>query len=468
MNDHLDIKTKSRKVPGIQQFAYAFGQIPERIMAGIFAIMYVEFFWEDLGLIEYQGLFIAGQVIYATINSLNDPIFGYLTDRTDVDKWGSRRLIHIRYGAVIWGILFVVMWFPWSTTNITIIFIHYILAICAFDTIYTLVVQSWLALSSEITEDMAIRNRLSFFAGIFMILGMVPSLFIRNIYLTNITLYYIVVSACAGFSILSYIWMTYTVKERPELRMEQKISFWKQLGQAANSLSFWMRTGYYYFTYIEFSLLLSFLFAYIYIFDIGPITTMAIYIVFFAIGWISQIIYMQLSKKFGMRNTILVLKTIYALMSVLGYYLTLTNPFDTLLVWLAFGAKTLFSGYGVFNYPMLTLVIDEDEVRYGSRREGLYMGVGSAIFKSADSLGPIIGTSILLRFGYVENAIYQLPSTLNGIKFMLFIIPAIASLISLIFLVFFPLHGKRLKTMQEQLLTLHEQKAEKYRSKDSR
>ncbi len=465
MNDDFDMKCQSRKVPRIQQFACAFGQIPERIMAGIFAIMYVEFFWEDLGLINYQGLFIAGQVIYATINSLNDPLFGYLTDKTNVDKWGSRRLIHIRYGAVIWGILFVVMWFPWSTTNITTIFIHYILAICAFDTIYTLVVQSWLALSSEITEDMTIRNRLSFLANIFMIVGMVPSLFIRNIYLTNTTLYFIVVSACAGFSILSYIWVTYTVKERPELRMEQKISFWKQIGQAANSLSFWMRTGYYYFTYVEFSLLLSFLFAYLYVFDIGGFTTMAIYIAFFSIGWVSQIIYMQISKKFGMRNTILVLKMIYTIMSIVGYYITLNFPFNTLIVWLCFGAKTLFSGYGVFNYPMLTLVIDEDEVRYGSRREGLYMGVGSAIFKSADSLGPIIGTSILLRFGYVENALYQLPSTLNGIKFMLFVIPAIASLIILVFLVFFPLYGKRLRNMQKRLLQLHEEKAKKYEIK---
>ena len=124
MSESLDRKSRSRKVPGIQQFAYAFGQIPERIMSGIFAIMYVEFFWEDLGLIDYQGLFIAGQVIYATINSLNDPLFGYLTDKTNIDRWGSRRLIHIRYGAIIWGILFVVMWFPWSTTSITIIFIH--------------------------------------------------------------------------------------------------------------------------------------------------------------------------------------------------------------------------------------------------------------------------------------------------------------------------------------------------------
>jgi GPH family glycoside/pentoside/hexuronide:cation symporter len=465
MSGSLDFKSQFRKVPRIQQFAYAFGQIPERIMAGIFAIMYVEFFWEDLGLIEYQSLFIWGQVIYATINSLNDPIFGYLTDRTNVDKWGSRRLVHMRYGSIIWGILFTVMWFPWSTSNITVIFIHYILAICAFDTIYTLVVQSWLALSSEITEDVSIRNRLSFLANIFMIVGMIPSLFIRQIYERNITMYYITVAICAAFSIASYLWVTYTVKERPELRMEKQESFWKQLWQALQSRAFIMRTFYYYFTYIEFSLMLSFLFAYVYVFDIGGFTTMAIYIAFFGIGWISQVLYMQVAKKWGMRDTILTFKSMYVIASIVGYLTAIQRP-TTLVVWICFGMKTFFSGYMVFNYPMLTLVIDEDEVRHGSRREGLFMGVGSAIFKSADSLGPIIGTSILLAFGYVENAVTQSLFTLEGIKFMLFLVPALTSSISLLFLIFFPLHGKRLENMQRDLLVLHGEKAKKYLKKE--
>ncbi len=83
-----------------QKFAYAIGQIPQSIFYGIFSIMYIEFFWEDLDL--SYNLAVAGLIVYATINAANDPFFGYITDKTDVDRWGSRRLIYIKWGSVVW------------------------------------------------------------------------------------------------------------------------------------------------------------------------------------------------------------------------------------------------------------------------------------------------------------------------------------------------------------------------------
>ncbi len=59
-----------------------------------------------------------------TVNALNDPLLGQLSDRTNREKWGSRRLIYIKYGGPIWGLTFIMLWFPWSYTDQFIMFLH--------------------------------------------------------------------------------------------------------------------------------------------------------------------------------------------------------------------------------------------------------------------------------------------------------------------------------------------------------
>ena len=101
------------------------------------------------------------------VNAFNDPLLGQMSDRTNVKKWGSRRLIYIKWGGIIWGLVFFGMWFPWSYSNQIIIFIHYTLSICAFDMCLTLVILCWMALLPEITEDLHERNKIQYSIGIF-------------------------------------------------------------------------------------------------------------------------------------------------------------------------------------------------------------------------------------------------------------------------------------------------------------
>ncbi|MHA2396651.1 MAG: MFS transporter, partial [Candidatus Thorarchaeota archaeon] len=143
--------THSEKLSRRNSWGWALGAIPTGLLAFVFSLKYVEFFFDDLGLLP--SFFIAGQVIYMTINALNDPLSGQLSDQTNRERWGSRRLIYIRYGAPIWALTFILVWFPWSLTNQLIIFIHYVVSICLFDTLLTLVLLVWMALLPEMTMD---------------------------------------------------------------------------------------------------------------------------------------------------------------------------------------------------------------------------------------------------------------------------------------------------------------------------
>jgi GPH family glycoside/pentoside/hexuronide:cation symporter len=86
-------------------------------------MVYIYFFWDYLGM--EQAYFVVAMVIYGIFNALNDPLLGQWSDRVNVNKWGSRRLIFIKYGGPLWALFFVLLWIPWSYDNQLIIFLHF-------------------------------------------------------------------------------------------------------------------------------------------------------------------------------------------------------------------------------------------------------------------------------------------------------------------------------------------------------
>ena len=159
----------SEKLTNKQILGYAFGAIPNGLYWLIFSLFYVEFFYDDLKL-DYTYMII-GWIIYLVVNAFNDPLLGQLSDRTNREKWGGRRMPYIKYGAPIWAATFIMVWFPWSYDNQLIMFIHYVVSICAFDTMLTLVILCWMALLPEMTPDTDERNKISFLVGLVGICG---------------------------------------------------------------------------------------------------------------------------------------------------------------------------------------------------------------------------------------------------------------------------------------------------------
>ena len=107
------------------------------------------------------------------------------------------------------------------------------------------------------------------------------------------------------------------------------------------------------------------------------------------------------------------------------------------------------------------LSIDEDELRNGSRREGMYFGIDALIHKPSQSIGPIVATFILGIFGYVQNSTVQPDSAILGIKILMFLIPTIVNAIGLVFMYFHPLHGEKLEELKEKLQLLHAEKRDR-------
>ncbi|MCP4762745.1 MAG: MFS transporter [archaeon] len=439
------------------------------MFSGIFALLYVRFFWNDLLLNPI--LFNIGLGIYAVINSLNDFYLGRLSDKTDVARWGSRRLIYIKWGGIVWAIIFFVMWFPWSTDHTTpigqlLIFLHFITSICALDTFVTLVWLLWVALLPELTESTEERTEISLLTKWFLMFGSIPVLLAFLIYDMGLIYFQIFTGICAIFGGCIYFYVGSKMRERPELYVAQEILPLKQsLKEVLESKTFVTVTIFRSFNVIYTSLGAEFVFAFIFIMKFDSQTTsLLFFLIYTLVSFLGNLLYHKLSLKTDMRTLIIRGRIINIILNIIGFFVILIDSL-WFFIWIFLAVNFFVGGYGLFDYPVLMLISDDDERTHGQRREGLIVGTNAFFMKIADSAGPILGTTVLLLFGFVRDFPTQIPEAIFGIKILFFIVPAIVHFIGLIAMYYFPLHGEELKKLNSQLLELHKQKTEAYKPK---
>ena len=441
--------------------------MPNTLLAGVFGLTYVNFFWDDLGLQQFY--FVIGQVIYAVINSLNDFYFGRISDKTNIARWGSRRLIYIKWGGVLWAIIFFSMWFPWSYTNQIVIFIHFLVSICAFDMMLSLVWLVWLALMPELTESNDERNKMALNNQYFLIIGALPVLISFLIYESGLVTFQIFAGICAVICGICYYYVGSRLKERPELHVNQEtMPLFQSLKAVLKSKSYISMTLFRVFNQLNLALGLSFMFAYIFILSVDLTTaSLFYYLITTVVALVGYLIYKKLSLKFDMRVLVVRGRLTQIIFSVIGFFIILIPGLE-IFVWLFLALNAVIGGFMLFDYPIMMLVTDEDEVLNGERREGLILGTNAFFNKIAESIGPIIGTSVLLLFGFIRDQPTQDSIALIGVKFLLLIVPSIINLLGLISIYFFPLHGTRLNEMQNKLEEIHREKTKIFLEKEKK
>lgn len=443
-------------------WGYALGAIPAGLLTFVFTLKYIELFYDDLRLLPIY--FIIGQVIYMTINALNDPLLGQLSDRTNRERWGSRRLIYIRWGGPIWVLTFLLVWFPWSYDNQLIIFIHFVISICLFDTLLTLVVLVWMALLPEMTIDIDERNKANFLTLLIGAIAVVPILLILGpVKPTSLTFQYIVIIIAIISTIFLFL-VSKMCEERPEFQKDESFRLWKSIKETTKSKSFLLFVGFNFCVVFTGSLGISYLFLYILILGNNATVSIIYFLIFVFVGYTAYIVCMKLRPKWGMRKVILRFGILRVIGSVIIFIIALIIPSEPSIwiLWVGFVWWTFFGGYGVYvPGTLMYLSVDDDEIKHGIRREGMFLGINALFTKPAGSLGPIIATLLLVYFGYIQGADTQSASTLIGIKILFLLIPAIGTAISLIFMYFYPYHGERLREMREKLEELHKEKLEK-------
>ncbi|CAM2099729.1 unnamed protein product [Caretta caretta] len=91
--------------------AYSMTTLGAGMMNSIFNFYYVKLFLNQYKISETA--FHQAQVVFMIWNAINDPLFGYIQDNSKVPCC-SRRQFSILYGAPLYGLAFLLPWFPWK------------------------------------------------------------------------------------------------------------------------------------------------------------------------------------------------------------------------------------------------------------------------------------------------------------------------------------------------------------------
>ena len=457
----------NNKLAGRQVGGYIAGFIPLTLLAGIFRLAYMKFYWEALGL--HAIYIILGMIIYMGVNVINDPLIGYWSDNTDAEKWGSRRLVFIKYTSPIFCIVFVLMWIPWGVplnqdpTNQFILFIYFVITMCMFDTLSNIVTMTWMALLPDMTTDLDERAKINFigaivalFAGI-LVIG-VPDMAGNNDSFRAFNMFAAIVSLVCYFIVVKFS------KESPEHQQDRSPPLLTAVKQTIKSKSFLSWVGFNFFKTLIGSIQLSYL--YILFLLLGQGSFLGYFFIAIIVGFGANIMCMKLRPKYGFKKLMLTFGTIQSVGGLIILAI-IANPVLEFVIWPGLIFSTIFGGAGVFGVLMQTLPIDEDEVKYGYRRETMFYGVNALLTRWAETIGPLIAFVVLLATNYVpgaETIEAQPAEAVLGIKFIFYGIVNVFVAISLIFVYLFPLDGEKLTELEKQLEELHKTKRERIQS----
>ena len=143
-------------LPVWRKIAYGSGDSGFSLTSTALALLYLFFLVNVVGLDPaWAGLSLGIGRIW---DAFNDLIIGTLSDRTR-SRWGRRRP-YLLFGAIPFGITFILMWLVPPTNEQTLLLVYYTGMYILFDTMFTLTNVPYIALTPEIAPTYDERTSL--------------------------------------------------------------------------------------------------------------------------------------------------------------------------------------------------------------------------------------------------------------------------------------------------------------------
>lgn len=431
---------------------YSSGSLSAALTGATFST-YIIFYYVDVLKIpaELIGL---GMAIYGIWNAINDPLLGHMSDRTR-SKWG-RRIPYIRFGSLPFVLAFMLVWAPpvkLLSNNANLIFAYFMLAIFLYDTLFTLVIINWTSLFPEMYKTQEERTSVSAMRQIFGIVGNILGVAAPPI------LYATVGWSSMGiiFGIITFIFLILSLvgaKEDPSYSEGEGLSMLESLKATFSNKSF--------LTYVIGSMFVQFTFVMLqagipfyakYVLKIEGFSVSLLMGTIFIVALFFVNLWGKIANSKGSKTTIIISAMLYGIALIPFWFVkSLAGGIITTGI-LGIG----LAGLIVLLDVLLSDIIDEDELKTGTRREGIYFGINGFMIRLGISAQSIIMGTILKLSGYNAHLSVnaQPASAIIGIKSLITIIPIIAITFAILFYKMYPLYGDRLNEVKEKIKLLH-------------
>jgi len=404
------------------------------------------FFYTDIAGID-PGL--AGTALLVgklTWDALNDPLFGYFSDRTR-SRWG-RRKPYMLFGAIPFGLS---IWLLFSLPPGLVGLKAFLAVLGSFllaDTFQTIVSVPYYALSAELTYDYDERTSLISIRMIFTVLGYILGAalttavagFFINLGWSKNAAYSGMGAVFGVVAVITLLITTLGIKEVQHAdQVPARMPILPQIKQVLRNRPFVQYMIMSTIISISFTLLTSLL-PYFLTYQLEMtdqisliMFTMLATIAIFLVPW------RYASRKLSKGPAYALGLAIASVGILMAFFLP---PGPTPLIYVvAFVAGLGFSAQYVFPWSMIPDVIEVDQAVTGERHEGIYFGINSFLGKLTGALGIAASGWALKLYGYVPN-VAQSEHALFGIRFFFAIVPVIAFVIALPLLIWYPINRK--------------------------
>lgn len=455
-----------------EKIGYGFGDMASSMFWKLFGAYLMIFYTDVFGL----PAAVVGTMFLVTRiwDSAFDPVVGIVADRTNT-RWGKFRP-YLLWLCVPFGVIGICTFFSPSfgtTGNIIYAYATYSLMMM----VYSAINVPYASLLGVMSPDPKDRNVLSTFRMTFAYIGSFIALLLfmplANAFRGNVDalteeakaaatqhgwLMAVVVIAvlCVALFYLCFAWTRERVKpmktEQTSLKSDVKDLFnnrpwWILLGAGVAALIFnSIRDGatVYYFKYY----VCEDAFEQVSMFGI-PFVLSGLYL---ALGQAANIIGVvaaaPLSNIIGKKYTFLGAMVIATVLSIIFYW------FDKDQLTMIFVFQFFISICAGSIFPILWSMYadcaDYSELKTGNRATGLIFSSSSMSQKFGWAIGSAVTGWLLSAFGFVANAA-QSPDTITGIKMCLSFLPAVGTVLSVLFISIYPLSDSAVVSMNDEL-----------------
>ncbi len=449
-----------------EKIGYGLGDMSSSMFWKIFTAYLMIFYTDVFGIpaAAVGTMFLVTRIFDAA----NDPIVGVISDRTQT-RWGKFRP-YLLWFAVPFALVGVLTFFTPSLSTegkLVYAYVTYILMMI----VYTLVNVPYASLLGVMSPDPAERNTLSGYRMGFAYIGSFVALLLFmpmvNAFCggdTSIeaqrTGWTLSVAVMGVMCALLFFGCFALTRERVKPIREKQAPLKEDLKDLASNKPWWILLGAGVAALIFNSIRDG---ATVYYFKYFIVEEQHPEILFFNISFVLSGLYLALgqifnilgvvlaaplSNRFGKKRTFMGAMLIATVFSVIFYW------FDKSQLTLIFVFQALISTCAGSIFPILWSMYadcaDYSELKTGNRATGLIFSSSSMSQKFGWAIGSALTGWLLAYFGFQANEV-QSTETISGIKMFLSFLPAVGTVLSVIFISMYPLSEKKMKEITTEL-----------------